>query len=122
MCTHAAHGFLAEEDVSPGFIKARAIVPLEYIASHNVSAFRGLSSYKFYLGHSLAMEKRVTGLVDSPDPEKSREASTASFDLDDKDEALRLVGLERVETFTEEDYRRVRRKLVCRQFPSMIPA
>ena len=34
-----------------------------------------------------------------------------SGDLDDKDEALKLVGLERADVFTDEDYRRVRRKL-----------
>ena len=46
------------------------------------------------------------------DPEKSRDSSTESVDIGDRDEALRLVGLERTETFTEEQYLRVRRKLV----------
>ena len=46
------------------------------------------------------------------DPEKTREPSASSFDLDDKDEALRLVGLERVESITPEEYLKLRRKLV----------
>ena len=33
-------------------------------------------------------------------------------DISDKDEALNLVGLERTRSFTEEEYKRVRRKLV----------
>lgn len=36
----------------------------------------------------------------------------ASPCLDDRDEALKLVGLERVGSFTDEQYRRVRMKLV----------
>lgn len=56
------------------------------------------------------MGKRDDVMAD--DPEKTADASTSSFDLDDKDEALRLVGLERTETFTEEQYRKVRWKLV----------
>ena len=32
--------------------------------------------------------------------------------IGDKDEALNLVGLERTEVFSEDDYLRVRRKLV----------
>ncbi|GJE84700.1 MFS general substrate transporter [Phanerochaete sordida] len=55
------------------------------------------------------MEKHDSPVLD--DPEKTVDASTSSFDLEDKDEALRLVGLERAETFTEEQYRRVRWKL-----------
>lgn len=47
------------------------------------------------------------------DPEKTIVDSTSSFDLNDKDEALKLVGLERAESFTEEQYLRVRQKLVC---------
>lgn len=57
------------------------------------------------------MEKVDSTLPELSDPEK-RDPSTASFDLNDKDEALRLVGLERAETFTEEQYMKVRRKLV----------
>ena len=45
--------------------------------------------------------------------EKNADASfTESLSLGDKDEALKLVGLERVGSFTEEQYRRVRLKLV----------
>ena len=44
--------------------------------------------------------------------EKTREPSASSLDLGDKDEALRLVGLERAEIFTKEEYLKVRRKLV----------
>ena len=63
------------------------------------------------LDHSLDMEKQES--VTLEDPEKVQDVSTAeSFDLGDRDEALRLVGLERSETFTEEQYLRVRRKLV----------
>jgi MFS transporter, ACS family, allantoate permease len=58
------------------------------------------------------MEKRESILGN--DPEKMKDASTSSFDLSEKDEALRLVGLERSETFTQEQYLKVRRKLVCR--------
>ena len=58
------------------------------------------------------MEKRDDVVV-VDDPEKTLDASeAASLDLDDKDEALRLVGLERAEVFTEEQYRKVRWKLV----------
>ncbi len=38
----------------------------------------------------------------------------SEVDLRDKDEALRLVGLERTAQFTEEYYARLRRKLVSR--------
>lgn len=58
--------------------------------------------------------------VSSPelsDPEKN--LSTPSFDLDDKDEALRLVGLERAETFTNEQYLKVRRKLVSLHYTAL---
>lgn len=58
------------------------------------------------------MAKIDSTLPELGDPEKTREPSTSSFDLDDKDEALRLVGLERAETFTREEYLKVRRKLV----------
>ena len=37
-------------------------------------------------------------------------------DISDKDEALNLVGLERTRSFSEEEYKRVRRKLVCTSF------
>ena len=44
------------------------------------------------------------------------EKADSSYDtitsIEDKDEALRLVGLERAEVFSEEAYRQVRRKLV----------
>ena len=50
------------------------------------------------------------------DPEKTIVDSSSSLYLTDKDEALQLVGLERAETFTEEQYRRVRRKLVSSKF------
>lgn len=53
-----------------------------------------------------------TPVAELRDPEKTRDASTSSFDVGDKDEALRLVGLERTELFTEEQCLRVRRKLV----------
>lgn len=56
------------------------------------------------------MEKRDAVVVE--DPEKAKEESTSSFELGDRDEALRLVGLERTEAFTPEQYLRVRRKLV----------
>ncbi|EKM59641.1 uncharacterized protein PHACADRAFT_192018 [Phanerochaete carnosa HHB-10118-sp] len=55
------------------------------------------------------MEKRNDITID--DAEKAVGRSTSSLDLDDKDEALRLVGLERAESFTEEQYRKVRWKL-----------
>ena len=51
-------------------------------------------------------------IAELQDPEKSRDSSSGCVDIGDKDEALRLVGLERMETFTEEQYLRVRRKLV----------
>lgn len=60
------------------------------------------------------MDKRdstSTG-TELPDSEKTIVDSTSSFDLNDKDEALQLVGLERAESFTEEQFRSVRRKLV----------
>lgn len=38
----------------------------------------------------------------------------SDIDFRDKDEALRLVGLEKASSFTEEDYNRIRRKLVRR--------
>ena len=56
------------------------------------------------------MEKRNSAMAE--DQEKTREESTSSFELNDRDEALRLVGLERAETFTQDQYLRVRRKLV----------
>lgn len=58
------------------------------------------------------MAKVDATLPELGDSEKTREPSISSFDLNDKDEALRLVGLERAETFTQEEYLRVRRKLV----------
>ena len=58
------------------------------------------------------MDKVDHPLPDLADPEKTRDPSTSSFDLTDKDEALRLVGLERTESFTKEEYLAVRRKLV----------
>ena len=62
----------------------------------------------------LEMEKRDDVVV-VDDPEKTPDVSeAASLDLDGKDEALRLVGLERTEIFTEEQYRKVRWKLVSR--------
>ncbi len=36
----------------------------------------------------------------------------SDIDFRDKDEALRLVGLEKASSFTEDDYDKVRRKLV----------
>lgn len=38
----------------------------------------------------------------------------SDIDFRDKDEALRLVGLEKASSFTEEEYNKVRRKLVRR--------
>lgn len=38
----------------------------------------------------------------------------SDIDFRDKDEALRLVGLEKASSFTEEEYNRIRRKLVRR--------
>ena len=35
-----------------------------------------------------------------------------TFDLDEKNEALQLVGLERVQQFSPEEYRQARKKLV----------
>ncbi|GJE97737.1 MFS general substrate transporter [Phanerochaete sordida] len=55
------------------------------------------------------MDKRDDTVVD--DPEKTVDPSASSIDFGDKDEALKLVGLERVEIFTEAQYRRVRWKL-----------
>lgn len=59
------------------------------------------------------MENRRSTGAELSDPEKTIVDSTSSFDLNDKDEALKLVGLERAESFTEEQYLRVRQKLVC---------
>ena len=70
------------------------------------------------LARVITMDKRDSTSI--ADPEKAREESTSSFDLGDKDEALRLVGLERSETFTEEQYRRVRRKLVGIPYDSLV--
>ncbi|KIP10651.1 hypothetical protein PHLGIDRAFT_208266 [Phlebiopsis gigantea 11061_1 CR5-6] len=57
------------------------------------------------------MEKRQSTEAELVDPEKTIVDSSSSLYLTDKDGALQLVGLERAETFTEEQYRRVRRKL-----------
>lgn len=62
------------------------------------------------------MEKREITEPELVDPEKTIVDSSSSLCLTDKDEALQLVGLERAETFTEEQYRRVRRKLVSSKF------
>ena len=62
------------------------------------------------------MEKREITEPELVDPEKTIVDSSSSLYLTDKDEALQLVGLERAETFTEEQYRRVRRKLVSSKF------
>lgn len=67
------------------------------------------------------MENRRSTGAELSDPEKTIVDSTSSFDLNDKDEALKLVGLERAESFTEEQYRRVRQKLV-RAFQPLRPA
>ena len=61
---------------------------------------------------TMEMEKRESTVTELTDPEKSIADSSSSLCLTDKDEALQLVGLERAENFTEEQYRRVRRKLV----------
>ena len=61
---------------------------------------------------TMEMEKRESTATELTDPEKSIADSSSSLYLTDKDEALQLVGLERAESFTEEQYRRVRRKLV----------
>ena len=67
------------------------------------------------------MDKRDSTGTDLPDPEKTIVDSTSSFDLNDKDEALQLVGLERAESFTEEQFRSVRRKLVSLYKPRSLP-
>lgn len=59
------------------------------------------------------MERQECLAQNLSDPEKTE--STASLDIDDRDEALKVVGLERAETFTEEQYRKVRWKLVRRR-------
>lgn len=56
-----------------------------------------------------------TGSVHNGSVEEAEKGSitvTTITDLGDKDEALKLVGLERVEVVSEERYRKVRRKLV----------
>ena len=55
----------------------------------------------------------------NPDSAQDTSSEKKGFEIDvfvsenlgDKDEALKLVGLERTEHFTEEEYQRVRRKL-----------
>lgn len=42
---------------------------------------------------------------------------TVVDDLEDKDEALKLVGLERTQVFSDEQYRKLRRKFVSSQLP-----
>lgn len=48
----------------------------------------------------------------SLETEKAESSYDTITGIEDKDEALRLVGLERTEVFSEEAYRQVRRKLV----------
>ena len=50
--------------------------------------------------------------------EKSASDDISVDDLDYKDEALRLVGMERKMQFSDEQYSRVRRKLVSRTWIS----
>lgn len=63
----------------------------------------------------MAAEKRRTDELSLS--EKGEDVVDASVEVSsdgDKDEALKLVGLERVGVYTEEQYLRVRRKLVSR--------
>lgn len=71
--------------------------------------------------------------MDSVEPKDEKNLHTvaitdAGTDLDfrDKDEALRLVGLERTAVFSEEYYTKLKRKLVSalpsRWFPTLTPA
>lgn len=58
----------------------------------------------------------MTKRASSEEVEKTGEVSiTESLSLDDKDEALQLVGLERAGSISEEQFRRVRWKLVRTQ-------
>lgn len=49
------------------------------------------------------------------------DVESSDIDFRDKDEALRLVGLEKAATFTEREYTRVRRKLVSHTYTTSIP-
>ena len=59
------------------------------------------------------MEKPEANIeLDLSDPAKEGDDFIPPLDLKDKDEALRLVGLERTEKFTPEQYLAVRKKMV----------
>lgn len=56
--------------------------------------------------------------IDVEEKSASDDISVSVDDLDYKDEALRLVGMERKMQFSDEQYSRVRRKLVSRTWMS----
>ena len=83
---------------------------LEHLRTLNASTCRVLTG-KHDAGSDLG------GLRSDGASEKERSALDADeltvTDISNKDEALKLVGLQRTEDFSDEDYQRVRRKLVC---------
>lgn len=52
-------------------------------------------------------------IIEDLEEKKGVEVDVIEVDLRDRDEALKLVGLERTAEFSEEYYKKLRRKLVC---------